>query len=319
MKDKHNREINYMRVSVTDRCNYRCVYCMPENGVRLMDAAQILTYEEITKVIEIAAQLGISRIKLTGGEPLVRNGLPKLVGMIKKIEGIEQVTLTTNGYFLESYIDELADNGLDAVNISIDSPDPERYALITGGGDLGRVLKGMEAAVAKGMKVKINSVLFNDEDWKQMIFFAKDNTVDVRFIEVMPIGKGKEMSGISKEEVLAFMKREGICYSKDMSSHGNGPAEYVKAEGFLGSIGLITPIHKKFCAACNRIRLTASGKIKPCLCYAKTFDVRAPLRDNDMKTVRETIRKAILEKPEAHHFENITGVTEDRAMLEIGG
>lgn len=319
MKDKYNREINYMRVSVTDRCNYRCVYCMPEKGVKLTEASEILAYEEIVKVIEAAAQLGISRIKLTGGEPLVRKGLPKLVGMIKKIKGVGQVTLTTNGALLEKYIDELSDNGLDSVNISIDSPDPARYARITRGGDLEMVLKGMEAAVAKGMKVKINSVLFNDEDWKQMIFFAKDDPVDVRFIEVMPIGKGKEQKVISKEEVLAYISGKGLHYSKDEAVHGNGPAEYIKIDGYKGSIGLITPIHKKFCGSCNRIRLTASGLIKPCLCYAKTFDIKTPLRNNDFEKVKETIRNAVLKKPEGHHFEDITMITEDRIMSEIGG
>lgn len=337
MKDSYNREIDYLRISVTDRCNLRCVYCMPETGIETVSMDEILSFEEIVVICEAAAELGIKKLKITGGEPLVRKDVPTLVRMLHDISGIEQVTLTTNGILLDKYIDELVDCGLDGVNISIDSLDPERYKKVTRVGNLEEALKGLNAAINSGIKVKTNSVLYAKDDWKQIVALAKDNDIDVKFIETMPIGMGDGYSGVFKEEIFEYFRQQGVALDFDADKKGNGPAIYFKPEGYKGNIGIIAPIHGKFCTSCNRIRLSATGMIKPCLCFKDAFDVKSALRGvdadmtfekiNDKDVVRngvkeavcEVLKKAILAKPEGHKFNEKEHVTETRCMSAIGG
>ncbi len=319
MRDRFGRDIHYMRISVTDRCNYRCVYCMPAEGIRCVPMSEILTFEEIEAVCRQAASLGIRRLKITGGEPLVRRGMPKLIGMLKRIPGIEQVTMTTNGALLEAYLDELLENNLDAVNISLDTMDPEKFRQMTRGGNLSDVLGGLDAAVRSGIPVKLNTVLCEGEEWKTMLPLARELPVDIRFIEMMPIGKGRGYAGVSKQEVLEYLENTYGQVSLDLREHGNGPAVYYRIPGFSGCIGLITPIHGAFCGSCNRIRLSAAGQIKPCLCFEETMDVRTALRENDLLAVRHVLESAVLAKPRAHCFAEAQEVPEKKMMASIGG
>lgn len=328
MKDSFGRNIEYMRVSITDRCNLRCRYCMPE-GIRLVPMKEILTFEEIAQICQAGAALGIRRFKITGGEPLVRLGCPQLVGMIKRIPGAEQVTLTTNGILLGAYLDELMENGLDAVNVSLDTLDKAVYTQLTGFDGLMAVRNSIARALEKGIPVKINSVLqkgINEKEWAHLAELAKELPVDVRFIEMMPIGFGKKQEGIAGDEVLSRLKEQYPGIEEDASPHGNGPAVYYKIPGFAGSIGLIRAVHGRFCRTCNRIRLTAKGELKPCLCYDTYVDVKKVLRSPSYKNGKEkaeglqqAVRQAVELKPEKHCFEAEDRITEGRQMVQIGG
>ena len=319
MKDQFGREINYLRISVTDRCNLRCVYCMPEEGVEMLSHEDILSFEEIVTVCEQAVRLGITKIRITGGEPLIRLGITKLVEMIHHIPGIQEINMTTNGVLLRKHISELAAAGLHGVNISLDTTDEKEFERITRRSCFEEVMEGIDSAIEAGLCVKINSVLMDHENYKRMILMAKDRPVDVRFIELMPIGSGRNIAGPSNEEVFRFLKEEYPDIEKDMRVHGNGPAVYYKIPGFLGSIGFISPIHGVFCDHCNRIRLTATGCIKPCLCYGECFDLRPLLRTGDIEAVYKVLEKGIQSKPGAHCFDRPEDVSEEKRMVSIGG
>ncbi len=314
-----------MRVSVTDRCNLRCRYCMPE-GIDLVPMKAILSYEQIEVAVRAAAEVGIRKIKLTGGEPLVRKGLPTLVGKLKSIPGIEQVTVTTNGVLLKSMLPVLLANGLDAVNISLDTLNREKFIAITQRDHLPDVLDGIDAAVEAGLPVKVNSVLqkgMNDEEWKDLMKLSLEKPVDVRFIEMMPIGFGQEFEPVYNEDLLEQLKQEYPGILPDHSIHGNGPAVYYKIPGAKGSVGFISAMHGKFCGDCNRIRLTSQGKLKPCLCFGDTVDLMPALKLEDekesLRLAKEGILEAINKKPQNHKFENFGDVTEGKNMIEIGG
>lgn len=326
MKDQFGRTIDYMRISVTDRCNLRCRYCMPE-GIETVAMKDILTYEEIAEITAAAAELGIRKIKITGGEPLVRPQCHKLIAMLKQIDGIEQVTMTTNGILLEKHLHELNEAGLDGVNVSLDTLRKERFASITGRDELDQVLSSLKAALNTGMRVKINAVLqkgVNEDEWLELAKLAEANALDVRFIEMMPIGFGQMSQGISNETLLAQLKELYPDIEADHRVHGNGPAVYMHIPGWHGSIGLISAIHGKFCASCNRIRLTSQGKIKPCLCYGASADLKDALRNiPDQKkrheTLKEILKDAVYHKPLQHSFENAEAITEKDSMVRIGG
>ena len=324
MKDQYGRIIDYMRISITDRCNLRCRYCMPE-GVELVPMKNILSYEEIEMVCQAAAKAGIRKFKITGGEPLVRLGCTELIGKIKKIPGVEQVTMTTNGVLLSKYLPELLENGLDAVNISLDTLIPEKYQEITGADELERVRKSIFMAEKSEIRVKINTVLqkgVNDEEWKSLAELAKKNKLDVRFIELMPIGQGRAENGISGAWVLGKLKEaygiEGEFYPLE-GRFGNGPAVYYQLPGFQGKIGLISALHGKFCDRCNRIRMTSTGKLKACLCYADTISVFEAARHGSEEEIRKCLEQAIRGKPKMHHFEEQNFITEQKNMSQIGG
>lgn len=321
MKDLYQREIDYMRVSVTDRCNLRCRYCMPD-GITCIPMEEILTFEEIVTVCKEASALGIKKIKITGGEPLVRKGCPKLIQMLKSVPGIEQVTLTTNGVWLADFAKELLDAGLNGVNVSLDTLDREQFVNITGFDKRNEVLKGIEKALELKLKVKINTVLqpgVNEHAWRGILQLAKRYPLDVRFIEMMPIGQGRGMKSVPNFEILKLIEKEYDILEKDLSLHGNGPAVYYHIPGFVGSVGFISAVHGKFCDKCNRIRMTAEGMLKPCLCYEEGISVKEAVRDGDAEGVRQVLMDAIRKKPREHCFEEDEIMIEKRRMAQIGG
>lgn len=336
MKDRFEREIDYLRISVTDRCNLRCVYCMPETA-GFLPREELLSWEELTEIVSCAAGLGIRHLKVTGGEPLVRQGCPELIGRLKAIPGIETVTLTTNGLLLEEQLPALADAGVDGINISLDTLRPGRYRELTGCGMAAeesgtdgpkRVLRAMRAAIGVGIPVKLNAVsLKPKKSWEEiweLTELARRYPVDVRFIEWMPIGRGAEMEALDHRELLRRMEERYRGMENDGARHGWGPAVYRKIPGFLGSVGFISAIHGKFCAGCNRMRLTARGYLKPCLCYAQGEDLRRILRSGGTPGERrvrleEAFQSAVRQKMREHCFEEPQEITEKGGMNGIGG
>ena len=321
MKDLQGRNINYMRISITDRCNLRCRYCMPED-IELLPMEELLRFEEIGKVCTAAVALGITRFKITGGEPLVRRNCTDLISIINRIPGVEQVTMTTNGVLLTKYAAELRAAGLSAVNISLDTLDRQRFIDITGANHLQEVLQSIDEAMKQGLKVKINTVLQRDknaDEWPRLIELAKDRPIDVRFIELMPIGKGDQNQGVSNDSLLNSLREMFSDVYKDECIHGNGPAVYYHISGFDGSIGFISAIHGKFCGSCNRLRMTSTGELKPCLCYKDTVSVRNAVRYGSLEDVKHKLIEAIELKPEQHCFDNEQSISEKRKMVQIGG
>ncbi len=323
--DPYGRRADYLRVSITDRCNLRCAYCMP-HGIEKVPMRQILTYEQIEEIVRAGAALGIRKVKVTGGEPLVRKGCATLIGMIRDIPGIEEVTLTTNGVYLKDQLPDLIDAGLSAVNVSLDTLSPEKFREITGTDALGEVKEGIEAALQSGLRVKVNCVLqknVNDVEWPNIAMLAKNHKLDVRFIEMMPIGYGKEFDPISNAQLLVKMQAIWPDLIRDSNLHGNGPALYYHIPGWEGSIGLISPIHGKFCGSCNRLRLTSTGKLKPCLCYGTAVDLRPILKEEDSamreQDLQKAFREAVFLKPKEHCFEEKGKITEKHKMSDIGG
>ena len=335
IRDSYGREINYMRISITDRCNLRCCYCMPD-GADWIPMKDILTYEEITAVCQEAVKLGITRFKITGGEPLVRRECSKLIRMIKEIPGTEVVTLTTNGLLLGEQLESLMQAGLDAVNISLDTLDKEKYKQVTGFDKLSVVLASITKAVESGIPVKINAVLqkgMNEEEWLPLTQLAKNLPLSVRFIEMMPIGHGREYDAVSVEDILDQLKNRYEGIEEIQRKKGNGPAVYFENEEFRGSIGLIGAVHKKFCESCNRIRLTSEGFLKLCLYYSEGVDLRSLVRGGASdEEITAVIAQAIANKPQEHHFscdavntvDNMCGgqstpLEEYKNMSQIGG
>lgn len=328
MRDSYGRTIDYMRISVTDRCNLRCNYCAPAGGesAPLLRPEELLRYEEIRRIVAAAAGLGIRKLKITGGEALMRSGCAELVRVLKSVPGIRQVTLTTNGTLLAEQLPGLLHAGLDAVNISLDTTDRLRYREITGLDALPRVTEGIEAALRAGLPTKINSVLQPAPEggsaWRELLELARERKLDLRFIEMMPIGCGRLFEAVSNQSILEELKLLYPGMREDRRVHGNGPARYFTLPGFRGSIGFISAIHGGFCSSCNRIRLTADGKLKPCLCYGDKVDLRAILRGEaagEEDALRAAIAGAIRKKPERHCFETPGEVTERVGMNAIGG
>lgn len=325
IKDGYGRQINYMRISITDRCNLRCRYCMPD-GAEWIPMREILTYEEITEVCQEAVKLGITRFKITGGEPLVRKDCAKLVHMIKDIKDVELVTLTSNGLLLGEQLGDLLSAGLDAVNISLDTVNAEKYKWITGADKLSVVFSSIDKVLASGIPLKINAVLqkgINEEEWLPLTQFAKDLPLSVRFIEMMPIGYGNIIESISNKELKKKIEQQYGSLNLDSRFYGNGPAVYYSIEGFKGNIGFISAMHGKFCYLCNRVRMTSTGDIKPCLCYDQRWPLKPALRINDKKQRQEAVRKILIDsiksKPQMHCFENVKQITESHPMGQIGG
>ena len=338
MRDRYGRDIDYLRISITDKCNLRCKYCMP-GDIDHLPMSELLTYEEISYITGIAVSCGIKRIKITGGEPLVRRGCCKLIKILKDIPGIEEVTITTNGVLLEERLEELRKAGIDGINISIDTLDPERYERITGADELDRVLRGMDKACDCGIRVKINAV---SVDWSglgddkcrtgidtyenacELISLSRDRNIDVRFIEMMPIGSGKDFMAVSHDMLIPAVKGRYPGIVRDDRRHGNGPSVYYRIPGHKGSVGFISAIHGPFCDFCNRIRLTSQGYLKSCLCFDTGVDLKALIRSDrpdilKKEAVRKGIEEAILCKPKAHSFTKRDDITEKHAMSAIGG
>jgi cyclic pyranopterin phosphate synthase len=323
LSDSFHRPINYLRISVTDRCNLRCVYCMPAEGIELMSHNDILTYEEIYTVARAAAGLGINKLRLTGGEPLVRLGLPSLVQMLAKIDGVDDISLTTNGVLLGRYASELKSAGLRRVNVSLDSLKPDRFKLITRiGDDLNEVLKGIEVARAVGLEpVKINVVVMagiNDDELLDFAAKTIDEGWQVRFIELMPLVGRDTTQFVSASEMKRRLEPLGEL-TPYLPSVGNGPAKYFRLPHAKGAIGFITPISEHFCFQCNRMRLTADGKLRPCLLSDYEVDLKQPLRSGiSLEGLEELFKKAVANKPERHNLAK-GSVPKDRPFSQVGG
>lgn len=321
MTDACGRQIDYLRVSITDRCNLRCQYCMPQ-PLPFVPHAQILRYEEIVRLCRIAAGMGIRHLKITGGEPLVRKGCTDLMRQLKALDGIQHVTLTTNGVLLNDYLPALTELGIDGVNISLDTLDAALYQKITGRDEFDRVFSGLQNAVAAGLRVKVNCVLLpqlGDARLLAVAMLAQQYPVDVRFIEIMPIGSGRGVLSPAPEGLLALLQHTWHGLTPSDTQRGFGPARYFTAPELQGSIGLIDAVSHSFCNRCNRVRLTSEGFLKLCLCYSGGVDLRAMLRAGATDAeLRAAMEAAIWNKP-AHHDFDAMPAEETHGMSQIGG
>ena len=323
MKDKFGREIDYLRVSVTDKCNLRCIYCMDEKDNSFLKNDEKLTDDEIYRIVKESSKLGIKKVRITGGEPLVRPDLVKLVSKINSIPGIEEIYLTTNGILLADMIDELAVNGLKGVNISLDSLNEERFNKLTRLGKLNKVLEAIDKAIALGIKVKLNTVIVNDINKDEIIDFVnltKEKEIDVRFIELMPIGIAINYKGATNEDVLKVISENYSDYEEVVRSKSGGPASYIKLKNAKGKIGFISAISNCFCEECNRIRLTPEGFLKQCLHFDYGIDLKSKLRTGITdEELGKLIYDNIYDKPEKHLFLEKSDHKELKFMNQIGG
>ena len=323
MLDRYGRVINYLRISVTDRCNLRCCYCMPK-GVQDVGMKNILTFEEIWEIVRTGVSLGITHIRITGGEPLVRKGCVDLIRGIREIPGVETITMTTNGVLLGNYGKQLKKAGVDGVNISLDTLDPEEFYKITGKRELQEVLAGIRAAKTAGLPVKLNAVNRKELDPIPLVRYAQEENLPLRFIEMMPVGYGKKYVGRSNEELRETLeavcgKAECMTNREELSRMGSGPAVYYQFSDLKVPVGFISAIHGKFCDTCNRVRLTAEGYLKLCLCYDEGEDLRRVLREGEKENLRTIMEQTIFRKPAAHCFEHPAEMTETHEMVKIGG
>jgi len=334
MKDSHGRVIDYLRISLTDRCNFRCIYCMPEEGVCAMSHDEILRIEEIETIARVATRIGIKSVRLTGGEPLVRKGVVDLVHSLHEMPGIENISMTTNGVLLPKMADELKRAGLSRVNISLDTLDPEQFEFITRVGKIESTLAGIDAALEAGFNpVKINAVTVRslNQDYLAFAKLSIDRPLHVRFIEYMPVGTstGADGTGWGKQDVVPSEELLGIINERareeslpelvpagnDDKPIGWGPARYFEFPGAKGTVGFISPLSRHFCSECNRLRLTADGKLRPCLFSDREVDVRTALREGGEDAVYNCFLEALNLKPDEHHDK----VGTERNMSQIGG
>ena len=322
MLDGFHRKIDYMRISVTDRCNLRCRYCMPPEGIPWMDMQDILTYEEIEHLCRIFAGMGIRKLKITGGEPFVRRGICDLIERLKQIPGIDKVTLTTNGTLVLPHLQRLKNMHIDGINFSLDTLDPETFYAITGRTGHEAVLSAIQKAIHLGIdNIKINCVPIkgmNEAEIVSLAAMAMHQSIHVRFIEMMPIGLGKEFAAVSEEDILKCLE-DAFGASKPLKGvFGNGPAHYYHLPGFTGHIGFISAMSHRFCESCNRVRLTSDGHLKTCLFYDRGIDLKYYLRKGYSDTaIGGQIAAALLQKPAHHDLQNET--PESKGMSQIGG
>lgn len=338
MQDAFSRNIQYLRVSLTDKCNLRCTYCMPKDGVKFLPHSEILSLEEIERAIAIMASLGVKKVRLTGGEPFVRKGILSLISAIKSTDGIEEICITTNGLF-PTYTDisfsDLKKAGVSHLNISLDTLDKSKFQAITGKDGLDTVLSSIYNALSEGFRVKLNCVAAKEINFTELALLAslaKDNPLDVRFIEVMPLGCGVSYTPITQDEILAELRKSfGDCTPCFTNDRIAGPASYVTFKDFTGRVGFISPLSHVFCSSCNRLRLTVDGRMKPCLFYEDYLDLKELLRSGKSdQDIAESIKGAVLSKKKTHRFagsqtENqIAGSDENsnmeqKKMNQIGG
>lgn len=323
--DRYGRNIDYLRVSITDRCNLNCKYCMPDGVCNKLSHNDILTYEEITKIIKAFTKLGITKIKITGGEPLVRKDSYEFINSLKTVDGIKEVTITTNGILLDQYVDGFIENGIDGINISLDTLNKEKFKGLTGG-NLDKVKQSIHDLIDKGYKnLKINSVIikdFNEDEIIDLAKLAKNNDIAVRFIELMPIGNAKKFEPLKRDYILSKLEKEFGKYSLYDKKIGNGPADYITFDNFKGKIGFIDAIDHKFCKDCNRVRLTSTGKLKLCLQYDVGIDLKDFAKgDITEEEFLEKIRKALMIKPKENSFKDLDNIIGENTntMNEIGG
>lgn len=326
LTDAFNRPITYLRISVTEKCNLRCVYCMPESGLPWLSRDEILDYDEIVQIVCAAASAGVRSIRLTGGEPLLRPDLAQLVGAISQIPGIDDIALSTNALLLQEQLAGLVDAGLKRVNVSLDTLRPERFKAIARRSGLERVLGGIEGALAAGLApVKLNCVVMrgvNDDEIADFAEQTRSRALFVRFIEVMPVHENLELQRdayISAEDILRRVAAHGELHAVD-GPGGNGPARYFAFDGALGAIGVISPLSHEYCERCNRVRLTADGRLRLCLFGDQHVDLRTPLRAGaSVEEIATILRGAMNIKPERHHLTLGEASSRMRAFSEIGG
>ena len=308
---------------MTDRCNLRCLYCMPETGAGAAAQGELLTFDEIRRVVSAMARLGVHGLRLTGGEPMARPGCLELVGQLKRVPGIRRVAMTTNGILLRGRVAAAAAAGLDALNLSIDALNPDLYRQMTRGGDLSEVLATLDEALALGLEVRLNAVIvrgLNEGEPEALAALAERLPVDVRFIELMPVGCGKGFMPVPNDAVKARLERAFGPLQPVRARRGFGPAVYYRPAGFAGCIGFISAVSHSFCDRCNRVRLTPEGWLKLCLNRSAGMDLRALLRGGcDDDALTEALRRAILEKPLGHGFGEAIPDRECRGMHQFGG
>jgi cyclic pyranopterin phosphate synthase len=324
--DQFRRPITYLRISVTDRCNLRCVYCMPEAGLPWIPKAEILSFEEIERVVDAAAAVGVRSIRLTGGEPLIRPDLPRLVRMLAAIPGITDIALSTNGMMLADQVAALVAAGLHRVNVSLDTLREDRFFAIARRRGLERVLAGIDAALAAGLApVKINCVVMrgrNDDELAELAALTRERAVFVRFIELMPVEENLDLQReayISVDEMLERMRAIGELVPVD-GPQGNGPARYFAFRGAPGAVGVISPLSHDYCERCNRVRLSADGRLRLCLFGDNDIDLRTPVRSGaSREDLTAIFRGSMYTKPERHHLRLGEQASRMRAFSEIGG
>ena len=326
MFDHINRRIEYLRISITDRCNLRCVYCMPEEGVPALRHGEVLSYEEIIRIVRVAAGAGIKKVRLTGGEPLIRKDVASLIRQIAAVPGIEDLALTTNGILLEKMAGELAQAGLKRINVSLDSLVPERFEKLTRGADLSAVLSGIAMAERAGfLPIKINMVPIHGLNADEIQDFARLTLAKpwhIRFIEFMPIGARAmwdETKVVKTREVMDAISALGELEPVE-SRENDGPARHFRLPGAKGLLGFISPLTAHFCGTCNRLRLTADGKLRPCLFSESEIDLKTPMRAgcDDDELVR-LLNVALSVKPEGHSMARGVQDIYRRTMSKIGG
>ena len=314
MQDSFGRNINYMRISLTDRCNYACYYCKPDISKHLCHS-DILTYEQLLDICRCAITLGITRFKITGGEPTLRKGYIDFIRRLKEIDGVEQVTLTTNGsLFSFTDLDELKKIGLDCINFSIDTLDEAEYLKICKKNNLKKVLLNLEYAYQIGIVVKVNCVvdnLFSFSRFESLLEMIKDKKIALRFIELMPLKNSDRNTKMN--ELIEYVQKNYMLNAYDKKL-GNGPAHYYKITDYRGYIGFIEALHNKFCSECNRVRLSSVGRLKLCLFHMDGVDLKSYL--NNLEELEKVMREWIFKKPKEHHFEEEHSST---VMNEIGG
>ena len=323
MIDKFGRKIDYLRISVTEKCNLKCIYCIDENSILNSCNNDILTDDEIVKIATECARLGIKKIRITGGEPLVRKNIESLIYRLKCINGIEEIYITTNGVLLHTKIENLKKNGLTGVNISLDSLNEDRFKKLTKFDKLQDVLLSIDKALELGLKVKINTVIVDDINKDEIIDFVnltKDKNLDIRFIELMPIGAAKNYKGTSNEEINQIINKNFKNIKVEKGNKRSGPAKYIRVDNYKGKIEFISPISNCFCEDCNRIRLTSSGFLKKCLHYNYGVDLKKHIRNNiSDKNLNELIYLNIYDKPQKHLFMEECENKENKYMNQIGG
>ena len=316
MTDGYGRKIDYMRISLTDNCNLRCSYCMPEGKI---SDIHYLPVETVLKCVESAVCLGITNFRLTGGEPLIYPDIEKLITKMRNVSGVNFIGITTNGVFLSEKADVLKMAGTDSINVSLDTVDSDEFRKITGWNCLKNVIDGIDAALDSRIKLKINTVLRSEVDVLKMTEFANDKNIDIRFIELMPVGIGEKNDIIPRKAVIEKLEKKygKVCGVSKMHDE-NGPAEYYAFRKLGVRVGLIQAVHGKFCDRCNRIRITSDAGLKPCLADGRIIDLKEAL-DIGKDELTKIMKKAIYEKPKSHHFEDILCEKETKTMNMIGG
>lgn len=305
MYDQYNRKIDYLRISLTDRCNLHCRYCRPEVSGHVPHN-EILRYEELLRICRAALQLGIRKFKITGGEPLLRKGCSDFIASLKQLDGVEQVTLTTNGTLLAQQLPELIKAGVDSINVSLDTLDAAYYTELTGG-SLGNVLQALQELQAAGIPFKLNCVPLAEtglSDIMQLLKLAHRYNAPLRFIELMPLECNTDLRGLSGSEIRSQLEQAGLQLQRDAQRYGNGPASYWRIGGYKMPVGFIEPLHNKFCAVCNRVRLTSVGMLKPCLYSDAGINLKRLLRDGGSDAdLLQAMQEIIYAKPAGHSFD----------------